>query len=357
MRICVIVPSYNPDEKLISTVKGLAEEGFDDILVINDGSDEAHNQPFVEVGKLPGVTLVCHEVNKGKGRAMKTAFQYCIENRKDIDGVVTVDGDGQHRPGDVRACCNEMIAKADQNCVILGCRDFSKPDVPPRSRMGNNITKGVFRFACGIRISDTQTGLRAIPAALLPFMTEVSGERYEYETQMLLEMNRKGIPFSEVTIDTVYIEENASSHFHPFRDSFKIYAVILKFIMNSLLSFVIDIVLFTILEFIIGEKLPHWVMILIATAGARVVSSLYNYTMNRSKVFESEVSVKSSLPRYYVLCLGQMLVSYGLVNALSWVLKTGNILTSVIKVLVDVTLFLLSFQIQRQWVFADKKNK
>lgn len=357
MKICVIVPSYNPDEKLISTVKGLAEEGFDDILVVNDGSDEAHTQPFTEVEKLQQVTLIHHEVNKGKGRAMKTAFRYCLENRRDMDGVVTVDGDGQHKPEDVRACCRAMLEKTGQSCVVLGCRDFTRPDVPPRSRMGNNITRGVFRFACGIRISDTQTGLRAIPTALLPFMTEVSGERYEYETQMLLEMNKKGIPFQEVTIDTVYIEENASSHFHPFRDSFKIYAVILKFIMNSFLSFVIDIALFTILEYIIGERLPHWAMVLIATVGARAVSSLYNYYMNRSRVFEAEVSVKSSLPRYYVLCLGQMLVSYGLVNAISWLLKTGNLLTSLIKVLVDVTLFLLSFQIQRQWVFADKKKK
>ena len=356
MRICVIVPSYNPDEKLISTVKGLAEEGFDDILVINDGSDEAHSQPFAEVEKLSQVTIIRHEVNKGKGRAMKTAFQYCMENRRDIAGVVTVDGDGQHRPKDVRACCEAMLEKNDQNCVVLGCRDFTKPDVPPKSRMGNNITRGVFRFACGIRISDTQTGLRAIPTSLLPFMMEVSGERYEYETQMLLEMNKKGIPFAEVTIDTVYIEENASSHFHPFRDSFKIYSVILKFIMNSLLSFVIDIGLFTILEYVIGDRLEHWAMVLIATVGARVVSSLYNYYMNRSRVFEAEVSVRSSLPRYYILCLGQMLVSYGLVFAFSKLLSTGNLLTSLLKVIVDVTLFLLSFQIQRQWVFAEKKK-
>lgn len=356
MNISVIVPSYNPDEKLISTVRGLAEEGFKDILVVNDGSDDKHLEPFVEVEKLPQVTVIRHEVNKGKGRAMKTAFLYCMENRKEIEGVVTVDGDGQHRPADVRRCCEAMRSNAEKKCVALGCRDFSRPDVPPRSRMGNNITKAVFRFACGIRISDTQTGLRAIPASLLPFMADVEGERYEYETQMLLEMNKAGIPFEEVTIDTVYIEENASSHFHPFRDSFKIYSVILKFVMNSLLSFVIDIALFTLLEYLIGDRMGRRAMLLTATVGARAVSSLYNYHVNRGGVFESDAPVKSTLPRYYVLCVCQMLVSYGLVYLLSEILETGKILTSVLKVLIDTTLFLLSFQIQRRWVFAGGKS-
>lgn len=356
MDISVIVPSYNPDEKLVSTVRGLAEEGFKDILVVNDGSDDEHREPFAEVEKLPQVTVISHEVNKGKGRAMKSAFLYCIENRKEIAGVVTVDGDGQHRPGDVRLCCEAMLANAERKCVALGCRDFSRPDVPPRSRMGNNITKAVFRFACGIRISDTQTGLRAIPVSLLPFMTEVEGERYEYETQMLLEMNKAGIPFEEVTIDTVYIEENASSHFHPFRDSFKIYSVILKFVINSLLSFLIDIALFTLLEFIIGEHMGRWAMLATATVGARAVSSLYNYFMNRRGVFEADAPVKSSLPKYYMLCICQMLVSLGLVYLFSGILKTGKMLTSLLKALIDTTLFLLSFQIQRCWVFAEKKS-
>lgn len=356
MDISVIVPSYNPDEKLVSTVRGLAEEGFKDILVVNDGSDDEHLKPFAEVEKLPQVTVISHEVNKGKGRAMKSAFLYCIENRKEIEGVVTVDGDGQHRPGDVRLCCEAMLANVEKKCVALGCRDFSRPDVPPRSRMGNNITKAVFRFACGIRISDTQTGLRAIPASLLPFMTEVVGERYEYETQMLLEMNKAGIPFEEVTIDTVYIEENASSHFHPFRDSFKIYSVILKFVMNSLLSFVIDIALFTLLEYVIGDHMTQLAMLATATVGARAVSSLYNYYMNRRGVFEADAPVRSSLPKYYVLCICQMLVSLGLVYFFSGILKTGKMLTSLLKVLIDTTLFLLSFQIQRRWVFAEKKS-
>ena len=164
MKISVILPSLNPDEKLMLVVNGLIKEGFEDIIIVNDGSDEAHMQPFKEASTHKEVTILIHEVNKGKGRALKTAYEYCIANRPDIEGVVTVDGDNQHRPEDIRKCCEKMIENPD--CVVLGCRDFSEKNVPAKSRFGNNVTKGVFRFACGIKISDTQTGLRAIPAKI-----------------------------------------------------------------------------------------------------------------------------------------------------------------------------------------------
>ena len=103
MKVTAVVPSYEPDEKLIQVVDGLLAAGFDDIVVVNDGSHEGHLQPFAEAASRPGVTVLTHEVNRGKGRAMKTAFAWCVENRPDIDGVVVVDGDNQHRPKDAMA--------------------------------------------------------------------------------------------------------------------------------------------------------------------------------------------------------------------------------------------------------------
>lgn len=355
MKISVILPSLNPDEKLMLVVNGLIAEGFDDIVIVNDGSDADHMEPFYEADRLPQVTLLTHDVNKGKGRALKTAFEYCAANRPDIDGVVTVDGDNQHKPSDIRACCEAMILHGDK--VILGCRDFSGPNVPAKSKVGNNITKFVFRFACGIKITDTQTGLRAIPAGYLDFMSKIKGERFEYETQMLLEMNRRQIGFREVTIETVYIEENSGTHFHPFRDSIKIYMVILKFIFSSLMSFAIDYVLFLAITLIIGDRLDRWAKVLIATVGARAVSSVFNFVFNRRAVFDSNAPVRRSMPRYYLLCVCQAAVSYGLVYLLSDVIEAKDFLTSLIKILVDILLFILSFQIQRRWVFAAHKRE
>lgn len=355
MKISVILPSLNPDEKLLQVVSGLIEEGFDDIVIVNDGSDEEHLEPFKEADKYSQVTVLTHDVNRGKGRALKTAFEYCIENRTDIDGVVTVDGDNQHLPKDIRKCCEAMICKEDK--VILGCRDFSGRNVPFKSKFGNSVTKGVFCFACGIKISDTQTGLRAIPFKYLSFMTQIKGERFEYETQMLLEMNRHHIEFSEEMIETVYIDDNATTHFHPIRDSLKIYAVIVKFGLSSIISFVIDYLLFLGLEYILAEHLERHYKILVATVGARIVSSLVNYMINRKTVFESKTSIRKSMPRYYLLCVCQAGISYGLVYALAYLTGSGNFITSLLKVCVDIILFLASFQIQRNWVFADNSRR
>ena len=255
MNVTIIVPSLNPDEKMVNTVRGILAEGFNDIVVVDDGSAAEYKEPFATVAAMEGVTVLTHEVNKGKGRAMKTAFAYIAENRPDSRGVVTVDGDGQHLPKDIRACAEAMIAEKDK--VVLGVRDFSRPEVPFKSRNGNNITKAVFRILCGIRISDTQTGLRAIPAQYLPLMCEIAGERYEYETNQLLILKDKEIALHEVVIDTVYIDDNASSHFHPFRDSWRIYKIIFKhvgtsvlakFLGASLVSFLVDTLLFFLIN-------------------------------------------------------------------------------------------------------------
>ena len=205
MKVSVIIPSLNPDEKLICVVDSLREAGFDDIILVNDGSDENHMEPFEHVSAYPECTILTHEVNKGKGRGLKTAFEYCIKNRPDIDGVVTVDGDNQHKAADILKCCEKMAECKDK--VVLGVRNFSGKDVPFKSRFGNNMTSFVFKFACGLNISDTQTGLRAIPRQYLELFDKVKGERFEYETNMLLEFKQSHIDFVEVQIETEYIED------------------------------------------------------------------------------------------------------------------------------------------------------
>ena len=366
MKISVIIPSLNPDEKLMKVVNGLIEEGFDDIILVNDGSDKEHEAPFNEAGACSQVTVLVHEVNKGKGRALKTAFEYCRDNRPDIDGVITVDGDNQHLPKDIKACVEAMVAKEDK--VILGCRNFKLDNVPPKSKIGNNITGFVFRAFCRIKISDTQTGLRAIPYKYLQDMLEIKGERFEYETRMLLEMKRRGIGFDEVEIETVYIEENASTHFHPFRDSMKIYGVIfrylfgrmfsfIKYMISSLASFLIDNGLFRLLEFIMADRATRSIQILVATVVARVVSSLFNFFVNRKAVFKSDESMGKTMLKYYALCICQMGVSYGLVFLFSDLLDTSGWFTSLVKLVVDTCLFILSYQIQKRWVFASDKRE
>ena len=346
--ITIVLPSLDPDEKLNMVVCGLLAEGFGDIVIVNDGSDEAHLAPFAEAAAHPEVTVLTHEVNKGKGRALKTAFSYLLENRKDCRGVVTVDGDNQHTPGDIRACAEKMAETGD---VVFGCRNFDLPNVPKHNRMGNKITSLVLRLFCGIRLSDTQTGLRAIPFKYLELMTKVRGERFEYETEMIFALKRERIRFREVLIETVYIEENKSTHFHPVRDSFRIYGIIFSFMFSSGASCIVDYLIFTALVFLLEDRLTRWTKLLLAVFPARAVSSALNYTLNRKAVFRSEAPLKQTLVRYYALCVIQTACSYGLVLLLSTFFDAGFALEVFLKVIVDVFLFLISFRIQQHWVF------
>ena len=350
MDITVIIPSLNPDEKLMRVVQGMLDAGFTDVLLVNDGSDQAHEEPFRQAAALPGVTVLRHEVNRGKGRALKTAFAYVREHRPDSRGVVTVDGDGQHGAEDVRRLAEALLA--DDSRLYLGVRDFSRPEVPSRSRFGNRTTSLAFRLLCGLRISDTQTGLRGIPRRFLEPLEQVAGERFEYETNMLLELRRLRIPYTELPIETIYIEENQTSHFRPVRDSVRIYWLILRHFIGymgaSLGCFVLDLALFTLCGKLLFAGLPEAVQILWSTVVARVCSSLVNFTLNRKAVFRSNESLLQTLWKYYALCICQMLASAGAVAGVCALLPLDQ---TVAKLLVDVVLFCISYQIQRRVVF------
>lgn len=352
-RVTVVLPSLDPCERIESVVSGLIDEGFRDILIINDGSREEKRVHFERLALLPECHVLTHDVNRGKGAGLKNAFQFFLENRPDYLGVVTVDGDGQHLPKDVKNCALEMLA--NKGTVTLGVRSFARESVPFKSYWGNTITSAVFRILCGIKLSDTQTGLRAIPAEHLPLMLTVVGNRFEYETNMLLSMKRENIPFLEVPIETVYEGTNEGSHFRPFADSLRIYALILKYAASGIGSFVIDILLFRLALQLLGVTLGSW-NVIICTVIARAISSFVNFNTNRRLVFESRTAYQSAIFRYYMLCIPQMLVSAGLVWSLSRLSSNFSAygLLTVMKIVVDTALFFLSFQIQREWVFKQK---
>ncbi|MCM1054396.1 MAG: glycosyltransferase family 2 protein [Bacteroides sp.] len=350
MDISVILPSYNPTEKLVTAVQELSEAGFDDIIVINDGSEKT--EIFDRISDLPFVTVITHEKNKGKGRALKTGFEYFLENRRDKLGAVTTDDDMQHRTEDITACCDEM---KKTGIAVFGARSFKGEDIPPKSRIGNNITSFTFRFLCGIKISDTQTGLRAVPKSYIPVFLKTDGERFEYETNMLLSMKENGLTFKEIPIKTIYADNNSGTHFRPVRDSVKIYAVILKYIASSLTSSAIDLIFFTLLNLLLPKSWDEHLRIFASTAAARAVSSAVNFTVNRRRVFKSKSKLKKSLLKYYTLTVCQTLASYGLVYLITCAAGTSqSIFQTLYKMAVDLFLFFICFVVQREWVFKER---
>ena len=361
-RVSVVLPSLDPDEKLVAVIDGLLEYGFQDIILVNDGSKPENLHYFTDAAAAhPEITLLHHEVNKGKGAALKNAFRFFLENRPDSLGVVTVDGDNQHHPADTKACAEHMM---EHDRLVLGVRDFDQPDVPFRSRNGNKITSFVFKVFVGMVISDTQTGLRAIPRKDLQLLTDIAGDRFEYETNMLLAMKTNGIAFDEVKIRTVYIEENKSSHFRAVRDSCRIYKLILahffRYTLSSIASAVVDEGMFLLLTSLLpGAGLAGLALNAAATGGARVVSSLLNFFMNRKLVFRAKGSVMKSLVKYYALAIPTLIAQVALtegVYRLFAIAESQVLLRGLIYAIVMTVLFIASFMIQQRWVFANKKN-
>jgi glycosyltransferase involved in cell wall biosynthesis len=359
-QVSVVLPSLDPDEKLLTVIDGLLAQGFDDIILVNDGSKPENLHYFETAAAHPQVHILHHQKNLGKGAALKTAFRWFLENRRDRQGVVTVDGDAQHHPEDTVACASHMVRSSR---ITLGVRDFSLPQVPARSRSGNRITSLVFKIFVGMTISDTQTGLRAIPTRELMLLSKVTGDRFEYETNMLLEMKRQALPFDEVKIRTVYIEENKSSHFRTVRDSWRIYKLILahffRYTLSSILSAVLDEGLFVLLTHLLHSSLTDFALTAVPTVGARAVSSLFNFYVNKKLVFQSHGATAKALMRYYLLAVPTVLAQMGLTHGIYLLFNitpAQTLLRAVIYGIVMAVLFLVSFLVQQRWVFTQKEK-
>lgn len=338
----IVIPAYKPSPNILPFVESLAQH-FSHILVVNDGSGAEYDEIFASLSAISQVTLLIHPQNQGKGQALKTAFSYCIEH-PEFGGVITADADGQHLLEDIMKLNTAM--EEHPEALVLGCRQFHDPSIPARSRYGNNISKVMYRVLCGISVSDTQTGLRGLPASFLPCCIAAEGDRYEYETNMLIAAKKQGIAFFEVPITTVYEDNNASSHFHPVLDSIRIYSRLLKYSFVSLLSVVVEFVLFTIFV--------HCnLSIMVSTYIARACSCIFNFTLNRKVVFKEDGHVAIQFAKYLALVVVSGTLSGALVTVLNHFVSGIVVL---LKMIVDTGLYFFNYYVQKKWVFQRKNS-
>ena len=349
----VVIPAYKPDDRLPPYVEALKEAGIGRIVIVDDGSGKEYQPLFGKIPQDDVVHIISYEPNAGKGVALKRGMAYVQDECPDQLYILTADSDGQHTVKDVLRMADSMAENSEG--VLLGSRDFSQPDVPFKSRNGNRITSTVFKLLYGIWVSDTQTGLRGFARELLPMMIAVKGDRYEYEMNVLIECAHKRLPMRPLTIQTVYENNNEGSHFRAVRDSARIYSVILagffRFISASLMSFVVDYLLYLLFNNLIFSAIGGMeavTRIAASAIAARVLSGVFNYCMNRKFVFNDKASAKRSFPRYLVVFFLIMILSAGLTGFLhQWFGWNENI----IKIPVDILLFFLSYSLQQRWVF------
>lgn len=336
----VLIPALEPDARLVALVRMLPGP----VLVVDDGSSPEYRPVFAEAASA-GAVVIAHPINRGKGAALRTGFAE-ISRRWPGADVVTADADGQHTPVDITRVAQRLARThepdADRHVIVLGARAFAGGD-GARSRFGNSVMRGVFRLATGTPLRDTQTGLRGYPAALLPWLASLRGDRFEYELTMLLRARGVGVRLTEVPIETVYLDDNASSHFRPIVDSIRVMAPLLRFAGSALLAFAIDTVMLLVLNTLTG-----W--LLFSVVGARVVSASVNFTINRRLVFDPDPALtwRRSAARYVALALLLLMASFGTLTALA---DAGAPMLAA-KILTDAALFAVSFAVQRSVVFA-----
>lgn len=354
-KISVVIPSYNPNENLRITVENLRSSGFNDIIIVNDGSDESHLRYFPDKYE-PCCTIINLSENRGKGYALKTGFRYFLSHRKNRVGVVTVDGDGLHTTEEIISCCEELL-KQKEDCLILGTRDFSNRSVSFSKRLMNRFNSAIFRSVTHQYISDTRTTLRAIPTAYLRDCSRIPGQRYEYELNVLLKMPEFHMKAKEVKVNANYIKKHRLSNFHPIRDSFLIGVTILKFMASSLFCTGVDLLAFFLLSKYLGVFFS-FASITLCTFLARALSSFLNYNINKTTVFSGNDSQKYSLLKFYTVAIPQACLSALFLQLLSsiFAVKFAWVRT-LLKMCVDTSLFFISFKFQRKWVFSNKSKK
>lgn len=343
MTTYALIPSLEPGTRLLDILNDLTQHDFV-CVVVDDGSGANYRSIFDSAPV--GTTVLRHERNHGKGAALKTGMTYIKRVCTPDDLVVTLDSDGQHRVEDALACAEK--ARHCPEALILGCRDFDSPQVPARSRTGNKVTRRVLSLVAGIELNDTQTGLRAFSTQLIPLMLQVVGERFEYETNVLLACERNGIALCEVPIETIYLANNNGSHYRVLRDSLLISRGLLMFAGSSFTSFLADYLLFGL--FSIATAALGWVGVMISNVAARVVSATLNYNLNRTLVFRDNRRAAQTAPQYFALAATVLLGNTLVLEALVALGINGM----VAKLAVELAFFIVSWSVQNRVIFKQR---
>src|ERR1017187_6274873 len=339
VRLAVIVPAYRPEESLLQLIGALSEKSIPAIVLVDDGSGPDYRETFRRAEEFPKVRLVRHAINLGKGAALKTGINYALCAFPGLQGVVTADADGQHHPDDIEQVADRLAAEPDR--VVLGTRTFSG-GVPLRSRVGNVVTRTVMRALVGQNVSDTQTGLRGIPARLLPHLLRLEANGYDFELDMLIAVRQQAIRIAEVPIRTIYEPGNRTSHFNPLIDSMKIYFVLLRFSSVSLATAALD----TLVFYLASRRLGN---LAASQALGRLLAVAFNYSMVRRAVFFSKLRHASVLPEYLLLVCVSGVASYAGIQLLN---SRFHFQLLPAKLLVEMLLFFANFAIQRDFIFG-----
>ena len=213
-KIAILIPTFNPTDKLIKTINVLNDSGFNSVIVVNDGS--TNNEVF---SKIKVDKLLKHDINKGKGAALKTGFEYLQKFK--VDAVITVDDDLQQDISDIKNIADCFL---NEKGVYFGVRKFE--NAPFIRRFANKMSSKIFKILYKEDICDTQTGLRCFPKEILLDLAKIDGSGFEYEMNVLKYLALSKIQIKKVYIKTIYNDNK--SHYRVIKDSYAILKALFK---------------------------------------------------------------------------------------------------------------------------------
>jgi len=338
MPVAVVIPAFRPNQALVDLVRELVQSPLGRLIVVDDGSGERYRDVFEMCASLQRVEVLRHAANLGKGQALKSGMAYALGAGFNLSGVVTADADGQHRANDIVRVAQRLAESPGH--LVLGTREFSS-HVPWRSRFGNILTRRLVRILVGHQLNDTQTGLRGIPATLIPHLVEIKSSGYEFELDMLIAAKHQGCPIIEETVTTIYEPGNPTSHFNPLFDSMRIYFVLLRFGALSLLTAALDNIVFVLCYTLTGR-------IGLSQILGRTCAVIFNYGGARHAVFFSRQQHRTVLPKYLLLVAASGTLSYLLIRVLHSAFGAPVVAA---KIIAESGLFIINFLVQRDFIF------
>jgi glycosyltransferase involved in cell wall biosynthesis len=218
-RYLAIVPCYNVGDACKPVLTQVLQH-VDICIVIDDGSTDK-TASIIQDLKLPGLELIKHQRNLGKGRALITGFRHAMESQPELDSVITLDGDGQHDPSLIP---NFIQKHEEENAdLVYGNRMTDLASMPVHRRWLNALSNKLVSGICKMQIYDSQCGFRFYSVKLLQIlMDELKSDRYELETEILIRACKKGVNISWVPISTIYSPESTALSHHSLSDVIRI---------------------------------------------------------------------------------------------------------------------------------------
>ncbi len=214
-RFAVIIPVYNHEDRAGDVIVAARALGYP-VYVVDDGSTDS---TYEKIRDIPGVSILRHEYNRGKGAALKTGFAAAGTV---ADWAITMDADGQHDPANAAELVETLRrirAKGSARPIIIGMRlGMAAGDVPWTSRYGREFSNFWVRACGGPRVRDSQSGFRIYPLPEI-LRLEVKAERFQFEVEALVKANWRGMPVLEAPVSVTYTPgTDRISHFRPFVD-------------------------------------------------------------------------------------------------------------------------------------------